>query len=143
VRLFCHGRQGKFGQRLGDADDGFELADGDWNAGADVGVALGLCDAIADRDKVRRELLGSCGGEARCTPAENTCQCLGVKMRSWNDDLRLAETDVTLQFVHTELCFILLLDSLVAHVDAHDVLGNHFVAVPIVVVTDDKDHVKS
>lgn len=46
------GREGEFGERLGDADDGFELADRDGDRAACVGGGFRRCDAAPDRDEV-------------------------------------------------------------------------------------------
>ena len=50
--------ESELGKRLCDTNDGFELANSDGNRRANVGCLLGLCDAVADRDEVRGELLG-------------------------------------------------------------------------------------
>ena len=48
--VFCHDvREGQFGERFSDTDDGFELSDGDGDAGADVGGSFGFMNATADR----------------------------------------------------------------------------------------------
>lgn len=62
--LFCRdGGEGEFREGLGNANDGFELADGDRDAGALVGGGLEFMDALADLDEVRGELFGGFGGE--------------------------------------------------------------------------------
>ncbi len=62
---FCgDGREGDFGKGLGDADDGFELADGDGDGGAGVGGDFGAVDLAADGDEVGGEFFGGFGGEA-------------------------------------------------------------------------------
>ena len=55
VRFVCDGREREFGEGLGDADYGFELAHGDRDGAADVGRAFRLCDAVADGDEVGGE----------------------------------------------------------------------------------------
>ena len=62
----CNGGEGEFGERLRDADYGFELADGDGDAGACGGEHFGGVHLFADGDEVRGELFGGLGGEARC-----------------------------------------------------------------------------
>lgn len=60
------------------------------------------------------------------------------------EDLRFAVTDVALHLVDTEFRFHLVFcEAGVAHVNAHHVLGDGFVAVPIVIVADDEDHVET
>ena len=58
------GRQGEFGEGFGDADDGFELADCDGDAGAGVGGYLGGVHLPADGNEVGREFFAGFGGEA-------------------------------------------------------------------------------
>lgn len=48
----CYGGEGEFGERFSDADDGFELTNGDGYAGAGVGRQFGGVDLSADRDEV-------------------------------------------------------------------------------------------
>ena len=52
------GRKRHFGEGFGDANDGFELADRDGDAGTFVGVLFDLVDLFADFDKVGGKLLG-------------------------------------------------------------------------------------
>ena len=59
-----YGGKGEFGEGFGDADDGFELADGDRDAGAGVCGDFGRVDLPADGDEVGRELFAGFGGEA-------------------------------------------------------------------------------
>lgn len=59
------GGEGEFGEGLGNADDGFELADGDGDGGAGVGGEFGAVDLAPDGDEVRGELFGGGRGEAR------------------------------------------------------------------------------
>lgn len=59
------GGEGEFGEGFGDADDGFELADCDGDAGAGVGGDFGGVHLAADGDEVGRELFAGFGGEAR------------------------------------------------------------------------------
>lgn len=56
------GREGQFGEGLGDAHDGLKLPHCDGDRGPRVGLQLGGVDLLADRDEVRGELL--CGGFA-------------------------------------------------------------------------------
>ena len=58
------GREGEFGEGFGDADDGFELADGDGDAGAGVCGNFRRVDLPADGDEVGRELFAGFGREA-------------------------------------------------------------------------------
>ena len=58
------GGEGELGEGFGDADDGFELADCDGDAGAGVGGDFGGVDLAADGDEVGRELFARFGGEA-------------------------------------------------------------------------------
>lgn len=58
--------QSEFRERLGNTDDGFELADCDGDGGADVGAEFGGVHLATDGHKVGRELLGRFRGEARC-----------------------------------------------------------------------------
>lgn len=69
----CDGAQGEFREGFGDADDGFELADGDGDRRADVGGLFGLGDAVADGDEVGGELFGGGGGEAGGAASEMGC----------------------------------------------------------------------
>lgn len=64
------GRQRKFGEGFGDADDGFELTDGDRDGGASVGVEFGGVDLFSDRDEMGRELFLGFGGEAGSAAAK-------------------------------------------------------------------------
>ena len=64
---FCgNGREGELGKGFRDADDGFELADGDGDGGAGVGGDFGAMDLAADGDEVGGEFFGGLRGEARC-----------------------------------------------------------------------------
>ena len=63
------GGERDFGKRLGDADDGFELADSDGDGGAGVGGDFGAVDLAADGDEMRREFFGGFWGEAGCAAA--------------------------------------------------------------------------
>lgn len=58
------GGEGEFGEGFRDADDGFELADCDGDAGARVGGYLGRVHLSADGNEVRREFFAGFGGEA-------------------------------------------------------------------------------
>ena len=58
------GGEGELGEGLGDADDGFELADRDGDAGARVGGQLGRVHLAPDGDEVGREFFAGFGGEA-------------------------------------------------------------------------------
>jgi hypothetical protein len=69
VLLGRDGREGQFGEGLGDAHDGFQLAHGDGDGGARVGFELGCVDLFADGDEVGGEFFGGCVGEARGAPA--------------------------------------------------------------------------
>jgi len=64
VRLQRDGREGEFGEGFGDADDGFELADGDGDGGAGGGGEFGGVDLAADGDEVGGEFFAGFGGEA-------------------------------------------------------------------------------
>ena len=65
--LFCsNGLKGEFGEGLSDADDGFQLTDGDGDGGAGVGFQFAGVHLFADRDEVGGELFGGFGGEAGC-----------------------------------------------------------------------------
>lgn len=64
MRLCGDGGEGHFGQGLGDADDGFELADGDGDGGAGVGFEFSGMDLFTDGDEVGGELFSCFGGEA-------------------------------------------------------------------------------
>lgn len=55
------GAEGEFGEGFGDADYGFELADGDGDAGAGVGGDFGRVDLAADGDEVGRQLFAGFG----------------------------------------------------------------------------------
>lgn len=59
-----YGGEGEFGEGFGDADDGFELADGDGDRGAGGGGEFGAVDLAADGDEVGGELFAGFGGEA-------------------------------------------------------------------------------
>jgi hypothetical protein len=60
--LFCgDGLESEFCKGFGDADDGFELADGDGDGGAGVGFEFGGVYLFADRDEVGGEFLRSFG----------------------------------------------------------------------------------
>lgn len=52
VRLGGNGRQRQFGQGLGDADNGFELTDGDGDGRTRVGLDFGGVNLATDGDKV-------------------------------------------------------------------------------------------
>ena len=56
--------EGEFGEGFGDADDGFELADCDGDAGARVGGDLGGVHLSADGNEVGGEFFAGFGGEA-------------------------------------------------------------------------------
>ncbi len=58
------GRERELGEGFGDADDGFELPNGDGDRGAGVGAEFGAVDLAADGDEVGGELFGGGGGEA-------------------------------------------------------------------------------
>ena len=58
------GGEGEFGEGFGDADDGFELADGDGDAGARVGGYFGRVHLPPDGDEVGGEFFAGFGGEA-------------------------------------------------------------------------------
>ena len=58
------GAEGEFGEGFGDADYGFELADGDGDGGAGGGGEFGGVDLPPDGDEVRGELFAGFGGEA-------------------------------------------------------------------------------
>jgi len=128
MRLVGDRGQGEFGQTLRDADDGLELADGDGDAALHVGAVLVARSLRADRDKVAAELLGGLAAEARRAPA-------------------LAEGDVALELVDGDVGRGLLVGGhgggAVAHVDAHDVAGDGLVALLVVVVAHDEDHVET
>ncbi len=64
MRLERDGREGEFGEGFGDADDGFELADGDGDGGAGGGGEFGGVDLAADGDEVGGEFFAGFGGEA-------------------------------------------------------------------------------
>ena len=64
-------REGELGEGFGDADDGFELADGDGDGGADIGAELGRVDLSPDGDEVGGELFSGFGGETRGAASEN------------------------------------------------------------------------
>ena len=57
------GRERQLGKGFGNADDGFELPDGDGDRGAGIGGQFGGMDLPAYGDKVRGELFGSRGGK--------------------------------------------------------------------------------
>ena len=62
---FCGERgEGEFGEGFGDADDGFELADGNGDGGARAGGEFGGVDLPPDGDEVGRELFAGFGGKA-------------------------------------------------------------------------------
>ena len=63
MNFSCDGRERDFGEGFGDADYGFELADGDGDRGAGVGGQLGGVDLATDGDEVGGELFGGGGGE--------------------------------------------------------------------------------
>jgi hypothetical protein len=66
--LFCsNGREGQFGQRFGDTDNGFQLPNGDWNGGTSVGFEFRGVDLLADGDEMGREFLSGFRGKAWCT----------------------------------------------------------------------------
>lgn len=67
------GGEGEFGEGFGDADDGFELADCDGDAGAGVGGDFGGVDLAADGDEVGRELFAGFGGEAGRAASGKIC----------------------------------------------------------------------
>ena len=58
------GAEGEFGEGFGDADYGFELADGDGDGGASRGGDFGGVDLSPDGDEVGGELFAGFGGEA-------------------------------------------------------------------------------
>lgn len=70
VGLGGDGGQADLGERFGDADDGFELADGDGDGGARVGLEFGGVHLLADGDEVGGEFLGGFSGKVRCTSPE-------------------------------------------------------------------------
>lgn len=63
------GGEGKFGEGLGDADDGFELADRDGDGRAGGGGDFGGVDLAPDGDEVGGELFARFRGEAGCAAA--------------------------------------------------------------------------
>ena len=67
------GGEGELSEGFGDADDGFELADGDGDGGAGVRGEFGGVDLPPNGDKMGGELFGGFGGEARGAAAERLC----------------------------------------------------------------------
>lgn len=61
----CDVGEGQFGERLADADDGFELTDRNGDRGSEIGSAFRLVNPASDGDEMGGELFGSFGGEAR------------------------------------------------------------------------------
>ena len=74
MRLIRDRCEGQLRKRLGDANDGLELADGDGDGGADVGGGFGLRDAVADANEVGGEFFGGFSGESRCAASADCCQ---------------------------------------------------------------------
>lgn len=60
-------REGEFGEGLCDADDSFELADGNGDGGAGGGGELGSVDLATDGNEVGGEFFTSFRREARGT----------------------------------------------------------------------------
>ena len=58
MRLSGDGRKREFGKGFGDANDGFELANGDGNGGTSIGLYLGSVDPATDGDEMAGELFG-------------------------------------------------------------------------------------
>ncbi len=58
-------------------------------------------------------------------------------------DARFAVADVALHFLDGDLGLGLLINALAAHLDAHDVAGDEFVAALLVLVADDEDHIEA
>ena len=138
-----YGREGEFGEGFRDADDGFELADCDRDAGADVSLGFGGRDAAADGDEVAGELLGGGGGEARGAAAVVS---LLATVRTWEGgkegNSRLAEAYISLHLLDGDLNIDLLLEPLTPLVDIHDVLRDLLIAVAVVVIPHNKDHIE-
>lgn len=57
--------------------------------------------------------------------------------------IRFTVADVSLHLLHWDLRLDLLLDAPAAHVDAHDVPRDSLVPAPLMLVTDDEDHVET
>ena len=75
--------EGEFRERFRDADDGFELPDGDGDGGPRVGGELGAVDLAADGDEVGGQLLAGFGREAG--RAASVCRRRSVKCKKWSE----------------------------------------------------------
>lgn len=58
-------REGEFGERFCNSDNGLELTDSDGDGGSCVGFNLGGVDLSSDGDEVRGQLLGGLRAQSR------------------------------------------------------------------------------
>lgn len=138
------GGEREFGEGFGDADDGFELADRDGDAGARVGGDFGRVDLSPDGDEVGRELFARFGGEAgRAASGGFFLLELLEGKREGALFLRFAVADVPLHLVDRNLGFYLFFHSSSSHLNAHHMTRYPLISSLLMLIAHDEDHIEA
>ena len=138
-----YGGKGELGEGFGDADDGFELADGDGDAGARVCGDFGRVDLPADGDEVGRELFAGFGGEAGRAASEIHGELCCFLWKAERSCLRFAIADVPLHLLNRDFSFCLLLHSPSSHLDAHHMSRYSLIASLFMLIAYNENHVET